>query len=163
MRYGHLLGDTGINTQLAVWATGIRYTRNWHPASICYPPICKESLRISQIRLSLSSPTETYVTSKYGECLLPIQGEIIPRSCLPGNTSAILGCPNLEIPASDDQRCVCPSVSSHPSVCRPNRVTSVPPTILSRSISYLGILSSNFKRYVVWQVFKKWFFIDFLT
>ena len=43
--------------------------------------------------------------SKYDECLLPIYGEIRPRSCLPGNTSAIWGCPNLEIPASDDQRC----------------------------------------------------------
>ena len=42
--------------------------------------------------------------SKYGECLLPIHGEIRPQSCLPGNASAILGCPNLEIPTSDDQR-----------------------------------------------------------
>ena len=41
-RYGHLLGDTGIITQLAVWATGTRHTRNRHPAAICYPPICKE-------------------------------------------------------------------------------------------------------------------------
>ena len=62
-------------------------------------------LRFSQLRMSLSSPTHTYVMwSKYGKCLLPIHGEICPRSCLPANASAILGCPNLEIPASDDQR-----------------------------------------------------------
>ena len=61
--------------------------------------------RFCQIRLSLSIPTHMQVMwSKYGECLFPIHGVIRPRSCLPGNAS-VLGCPNLEIPASDDQRC----------------------------------------------------------
>ena len=70
------------------------------------PSHLQRMLRFSQIRLWLSSQTHMYVVwSKYGECLLPIDGEIRPRSCLPGNASAILGCPNLEIPASDDQRC----------------------------------------------------------
>ena len=65
-------------------------------------------LRFSQIWLSLSSTIHTCVMwFKYGECVLPIHGEIRPRSCLPGNASAILGCPNLEIPTSDDQRCEC--------------------------------------------------------
>ena len=41
-RYWHLLRDTGIITQLAVWATGIRHTRNRHPVAICYPLVCKE-------------------------------------------------------------------------------------------------------------------------
>ena len=35
-----------------------------------------------------------------------IHGEIRHWSCLPGNSSVILGCPNPEIPASDDQPCV---------------------------------------------------------
>ena len=41
-RYWHLLRDTGIITQLVVWATGIRHTRNRHPVAICYPLVCKE-------------------------------------------------------------------------------------------------------------------------
>ena len=70
------------------------------------PSRLQRMLQFCQIRLSLSIPTHMQAMwSKYGECLLPIHGEIRPRSCLPGNASAILGCPNLEIPASDDQRC----------------------------------------------------------
>ena len=65
------------------------------------PSHLQRMLRFSQIRSSLSSPTHTYVIwSKYGACLLPIHGEIRPRSCLPRNASAILGCPNLEIQAN---------------------------------------------------------------
>ena len=41
-RYWHLLRDTSIITQLAVWATGIRHTRNRRPVAICYPLVCKE-------------------------------------------------------------------------------------------------------------------------
>ena len=70
------------------------------------PSRLQSMLRFCQIRLSLSIPTHTKVMwSKYGECLLPIHGEIRARSCFLGNASAILGCPNFEIPASDDQRC----------------------------------------------------------
>ena len=45
----------------------------------------------------------------------------------------------------------CPSVS--PSVCGQNRVHSVSPTILAGSISYLHILSSNFRRCVAYKGF----------
>ena len=52
---------------------------------------------------------------------------------------------------------VCPSVrpSVRPSVCGQNRVCSVSSTILAKSISYLHILSSNFRRCVVCKVYIK--------
>ena len=69
------------------------------------PSRLQRMVRFRLIRLSSSIPTHMQAMwSKYGEYLLPIHGEIRPRSCLPGNASAILGCPNLEIPTSDDQR-----------------------------------------------------------
>ena len=57
---------------------------------------------------------------------------------------------------------VCPSVS--PSICTPNHVCSVSSTILARSISYLHILSTNFRRCVtcrVWRKCKIWMFANF--
>ena len=55
---------------------------------------------------------------------------------------------------------VCPSVRL--SVRGHNRVCSVSSTILVRSISYLHILSSNFRRCVAYQVyFKIWIFGNF--
>ena len=81
------------------------------------PTRLQRMLRFCQIRLSLFIPTHMQVGwSKYDECLLPIHGEIRPRSCLPANASAILGCPNLEMPASDDQRCSC-NVKSRQLIC----------------------------------------------
>ena len=100
---------TGIMKKSRWWETGIppRFI-NPPPPPPPPPPRLQRMLRFYQIRLSLSIPTHLQAMwSKYGECLLPIHGEIRPLSCLPGNASAILGCPNLEIPASDDQRCNC--------------------------------------------------------
>ena len=50
---------------------------------------------------------------------------------------------------------VCPSVHVRPSVRGQNHVHSVTSTILARSISYLHMLLSNFRRYVVCNVFGK--------
>ena len=69
------------------------------------PSRLQRMLYFCQIRLSLSTPTHTQVMwSRYREYLLPKDGEIRPRSCLPGNATAIWGYPDLEIPASEDQR-----------------------------------------------------------
>ena len=66
------------------------------------PSRLQRMLRFCPIRLSLSIPTHMQIMwSKYGESVLLVHGEICPRSRLPG--SAILRCPNLEIPASDNQ------------------------------------------------------------
>ena len=55
---------------------------------------------------------------------------------------------------------VCQSV--HLSVCAQNRVCSVPSIILARSISYLHIFSSNFRRCVTCKVFfSKFSFVKF--
>ena len=55
---------------------------------------------------------------------------------------------------------VCPPV--RPSVCRPNRVSSVFSTILARSISNLHILSTNFRRCVTCQAFERNLKFEFL-
>ena len=77
------------------WETGIP------PRFI--PPVCKGCFALvkSDCRYHFRSNVSDVV--KYGECLLRIHEEIYHRNCLPWNASAILGCPNLEIPASDDQ------------------------------------------------------------
>ena len=53
------------------------------------------------------------MSSKSGECLLQQlacrRRNLTPNCWLPGNAAAILGCPDLEIPASDGQRWKCSS------------------------------------------------------
>ena len=52
---------------------------------------------------------------------------------------------------------ISPCLSVSPSVCGQNRVHSVSPIILAGSISYLHILSSNFRRCVAYKGFWKKF------
>ena len=109
-----------FNEEMGASPRRYRHPKIELPASSHSPdvekPACRRDLlpshlqrmrRFCQIRWSKSIPTHIQVMqSKSVECLLHIyiDGEICPQRWLPGNVSDILGCPNLEIPASDDQR-----------------------------------------------------------
>ena len=67
---------------------------------------------------------------------LLIDREIWPQSWLPGNAAAILGCPNIEIPASDGQRWKC---SSRMDLLSPRWHHFI--FVATKAVSWLCILS----------------------
>ena len=80
--------------------------RNRHPTAIYYLPVCKECIAFVksycrhqfQLVCKPCGPNTANVCCLYTEKSPPP-----PRSCLQGNASAILGCPNLEILTFDGQ------------------------------------------------------------
>ena len=100
-RYGHLLGDTGIITQPAVWATGIRHTRNRHLTAICYPPVCKGCFDFLNPIVAFHFNSYTSHVVKIWRMSVAYTRRHSPPKLLSGH----FGMPSSRGTGADDQRC----------------------------------------------------------